>query len=130
MVLVLLAAMLVSIYLFAIYSLEHHSNIQKNSLAYFLLLDDEIAHVPIAQTSDDVIFKSFAQDGTSPAIDIVSIKVSDIKTTTTETENYFIKRGYTWQTVCELRCTKILIKDGVTLSIYPDNNRLEIIKTQ
>jgi hypothetical protein len=126
--LALLASALVSIYLFAVYSLEHHSNIQKDSLAYFLLLDAEIAHIPMAQTSDDVIFKHFAQDGTAPAMDVVSVNVLDIKTAATETENYFIKQGYTWQTVCERRCTKILTKDDITLSIYPDNNRLEVIK--
>lgn len=103
---------------------------KQNSLAYFLLLDTEIANLPYLKTHPASHFTHIAQDGTAPAVDAVSITVPDLAQAKQAISGHFIKLGYIAQTQCQPGCSVVWVKDEATISIYPEQGRLTVLKTK
>jgi hypothetical protein len=112
------------------YSSQSRHDFTKNSLAYFLLLDSEIANIPYLKDRADISFTSIAQDGTAPSVNAVSIATPDFTGAKQEIANHFIQLGYAAQTQCEPACTPVWVKGDATISIYSEKNRLTVLKTR
>ena len=126
--LVLLTA--VGIILLFQYSNQPRHDFKKNSLAYFLLLDAEIANIPWLKDLTDIHFTSIEQDGTAPGVNAVSIATPDLQGAKQAIANHFIHLGYAAQTQCEPACTTVWVKGDATISIYPEKKRLTVLKTR
>lgn len=113
------------------YGFQSHYDIRKYSLAYFLLVDVEIcdiSNISIIKQSEDISFTSKAQDGTAPAIDIVSITTPDFIRAKEAIETYVKSQGYVERTQCDPKCNKIWKKGEASIDIYTDKNRLTVEK--
>lgn len=115
--------------LFFQYSSQSHHDFKKNSLAYFLLLDDEIANISALMPQIDINFTAIPQDGTAPGVNAASIATPDQAHAKQEIIDWFIHLGYREQTQCEAVCTVVWLKGDATISIYPEKNRLTVLKT-
>ncbi len=107
---------------------QHH--FKRHSLPYFLLLDSEIAKLPYLTTHPDSYFTSIAQDGTAPGVDAVSIATPDFEGAKQAISSHFINLGYIAKTQCQPACTVVWVKGEATISIYPEQGRLTVLKTK
>jgi hypothetical protein len=112
------------------YALQSHHDIRINSRAYFLLLDDEIAGIPIAKDGRDAYFTSIAQDGTAPAVDAAALATQDFARDSEAIASYVTRLGYAAQAQCAPTCGASWTKGDALIAIHLENERLMVVKTR
>ncbi len=111
------------------YAFESHHRFSKTSLAYIILLDDEIKNIPVVKNNEDLIFNYVPNDGPSVEINEVLVLAKVFEKKQLETIDYFKKLKYNHEMVCDKTCFVKLSRKDAVVEIYQKNEHFVIQKS-
>ncbi|MBI3230016.1 MAG: hypothetical protein HYZ45_07545 [Burkholderiales bacterium] len=126
-VFILLALLMTGGFFFIRFSFAPHYDFEKNSPAFYLLLDQEIANLPVPSNATSVRFTSIAQDGTAASIDAVLIVMPDLNQAEREFTAYFQSLGYRKQNQSD---PSMWVKGDANITMTVEKHRLQVVKAQ